>query len=323
MFEFDEKEMLGKSADVIFTPEDRAQKQPEKERRSALKTGRAIDERWHIRKDGSRFFASGVMVPVFRGEVHKGFAKIARDLTQLLHAESNRVELEMLKRLVDGQESERQRIARDLHDTVGQSVTALRLKLESLSLDSRPPQVHKETLERIKELAGKLDEDISFLTWELRPTALENLGLQGALRNYVAEWSKTYGIKAEYHRVQGRKPRLRPETEINLYRITQESLNNVVKHSNAKKVEVILEFKKDNIVLVVEDNGRGFNPGRAERVSTSGAGLGLIGMRERAALLGGTLQIESAKGKGTTIIARVPLGLNVKPPKGRKAKKKP
>ena len=323
MFEFKEEEMLGKSADVIFTPEDRAMHQPDKERTSALKSGRASDERWNIRKDGTRFFASGVVVPLFRGEVHQGFAKIARDLTESIHAESNRIELEMLKRLVDALESERQRLARDLHDTIGQSITALRLKLESLFVEETVQPAHKRVLERTKKLAEKLDDDISFLTWELRPTALDNLGLRRALEKYIGEWSKTYGIEVEYHAVKGRQEHVRPEADINLYRIAQEALNNVLKHAKAKKAEVILEFSNDDIVLIVEDDGRGYNPSRQTSGSTSGSGLGLIGMRERAALLGGTLVIESRKGKGTTVIARVPLDPDEDIPKDPKAKKKP
>jgi len=155
-------------------------------------------------------------------------------------------------------------------------------------------------------MAKKIDDDISFLNWELRPTALDNLGLRNALANYVEEWSKNFDIPAEFHTSRTRSFRLLPETEINLYRIAQEALNNVTKHAKAKKVNVLVEFRRGEIVLMIEDDGRGFNVARATQPAASGKGLGLVGMRERAALLGGKLEIETGRGKGTTVIARVP-----------------
>jgi signal transduction histidine kinase len=163
-----------------------------------------------------------------------------------------------------------------------------------------------KALDETQEQAKKIDDEVSFMSWELRPTALDNLGLRNALGNFVEEWSKNYKIKAEFHAVRVKRSRLEPEAEINLYRIAQEALNNVFKHAKAKKVDVILEFGKDSVVLVIEDNGVGFNPKNVGLGKKKG-GLGLVGMQERAALLGGNLEIESTRSKGTTIIARVPI----------------
>jgi PAS domain S-box-containing protein len=320
IFEFKEANILGKSADAIFTPEDRADHIPEKERATALRTGRASDERWHMREDGSRFFASGVMVPLYRGAVHQGFAKIARDLTSSIEAEANRVELEMLKRLVEAQEAERTRIARDLHDTLGQQITALRLKIEALKATRSSESELVSMVDEAQAQAKQLDDEVSFMTWELRPTALDNLGLKNALGNFVKEWSKNYGIEAKFHSARLKKSRLASEIEINLYRIAQEALNNVVKHAKASKVDVMLEYGKENVVLIVEDNGAGFDVKAAERRARKANRLGLVGMRERAALLGGTLQIESARLKGTTVMARVPIPLEEEKPRGRAKK---
>jgi signal transduction histidine kinase len=272
---------------------------------TALETGKAEDERWHVRKDGSLFYASGVMQPM-RTDSGGGFVKICRDQTDKLEAQTAIRDRRMLKRLVQTQEDERKRISRDLHDQLGQQLTALRLKLEALRANHALEPKLLNAIDETQELAQQIDSDVSFLTWELRPTALDNLGLRNALANFVVEWSKNYGIPAEFHTARLRKARLMPEIDINLYRIAQEALNNTLKHAKATKVDVLLEFGKSDVVLVIEDNGIGFNPEARSKPKDSGQGLGLIGMRERAALLGGTLQIESARHKGTTIIARVP-----------------
>ena len=273
---------------------------------TALETGRSEDERWHVRKDGSQFWASGVMQPLRTDTNVTGFVKICRDQTDKLAAEGAARERKMLQRLVTTQEDERKRIARDLHDTLGQQLTALRLKLEAVKANYGAEPAMIKGIDETQMMAKKIDDDISFLTWELRPTALDNLGLRNALASYVAEWSKNFEIPAEFHSTRLSKARLEPEVEVNLYRIAQEALNNVVKHARAKKVSVLLEFNKGEAVLVIEDDGRGFNPKARARRTDTGSGLGLIGMRERASLFGGKLAIESARGKGTTVIARVP-----------------
>jgi signal transduction histidine kinase len=212
----------------------------------------------------------------------------------------------MLKRLVRSQEEERQRIARDLHDQLGQELTALRLKLEGLKANYGAEPAMMRAIDEAQKQARQIDADVSFLAWELRPTALDKLGLRNALGSYVVEWSKNYGIPAEFHTARLRKTRLAAEIEINLYRIGQEALNNVLKHARATKVDVLLEYRKEDVVLVIEDNGRGFNPEKLARPSRTGKGLGLVGMRERAVLLGGSLIIESKPREGTTVIARIP-----------------
>ena len=304
-FGYSDDEMMGQSADILFTDEDRRRGEPDHEMKTALEKGRSEDERWHLRKDGTRFYASGVMQPL-RSDGAAGFVKICRDMTDKLAAEDVRRDRSMLQRLVTTQEDERKRIARDLHDTLGQQLTALRLKLEAVKSNYGAEPAMIKAIDETQLMAKKIDDDISFLTWELRPTALNNLGLRNALANYVAEWSKNFNIPAEFHTAKLARTRLVPEIEVNLYRIAQEALNNVVKHAKAKKVSVLLEFNRGEAVLVVEDDGRGFNPNARTRRTDSGMGLGLIGMRERAALFGGKLEIESARGKGTTVIARVP-----------------
>jgi two-component system CheB/CheR fusion protein len=307
IFGYRAEEMIDKRpAETVFTPEDRASGVPRQEMQTAIREGSARDERWHMRKNGERFFASGFMVPLIVGNRHIGFGKIAQDLTERGRGEQAIRERGMLKRLVEAQEEERQRIARDLHDQLGQQLTGLRLKLESLKSNFGAEPAMIKAIDDTQVQAKKIDDEVSFMTWELRPTALDNLGLRVALGNYVEEWSKNFGIESEYHTTRIRRTRMVPEIEINLYRVAQEALNNVAKHAKAKKVDVLLEVGKVDIVLVVEDDGIGFDTSATARRTKSGAGLGLIGMRERAALLGGTLELESTRLKGTTVIARVP-----------------
>src|SRR5439155_3647721 len=138
----------------------------------------------------------------------------------------------------------------------------------------------------------QLDRDIAFRVWELRPTGLDEQGLPAALTYYVRTWSKHFGIDVRLHTTRFAGERFTPEVETTMYRLAQEALNNVVKHARADCVDVVLERSAEHLSLVVEDNGVGFDPSNAE---TAGRGLGLLGMRERAALVGGGVQIEAAR----------------------------
>jgi signal transduction histidine kinase len=159
-------------------------------------------------------------------------------------------------------------------------------------------------VEALEAIARQLDRDIDQLVWELRPTALDDLGLRAALANYLQDWSARVGISAELHTSGLLDDRLASETETTLYRIAQEALTNVAKHAQAKNVDVILERRSDSVLLIVEDDGVGFEP-PAGNGGRSGQGFGLLGMQERAALVGASLQIESAAGKGTTVFVRM------------------
>ncbi|HEX8073035.1 MAG TPA: chemotaxis protein CheB [Pyrinomonadaceae bacterium] len=340
MFGYTEGEIVGQPGASIFTPEDRAAGVPEQELRMAGAEGRASDERWHVRKDGSRFYCSGVMVSLRHG---RGYAKIARDLTTQKQAQDElqsawtdldkrvqertaelasansamreevgvrrRVEqerLELLRRIVSTQEDERRRISRELHDQLGQSLTALRLKLEGLKGEAGNRSKLQARIAELIEIAQRLDSDVDFLAWELRPSVLDDLGLIVALSNYAHEWAKHFGVEVNFHSAGLGDARLAPLVETNLYRIAQEALNNVAKHAAATSVDLLLERRGDHAVLIVEDDGRGFDPDDAQ-APAGGRGIGLVGMRERAALVGGTVEIESAPGEGTTVFAHVPV----------------
>jgi signal transduction histidine kinase len=215
-----------------------------------------------------------------------------------------------MHRLVDAQEAERRRIARDLHDHLGQQMTALRLRIEMLSDDCGENKVLANAMNEVKESAVSIDRDIGFLSWELRPTELENFGLVDALSSFVREWSKHHGIAAEFHAFTASfnydDQRLPETVETNLYRIAQEALSNVRKHADARNVSVLLQVK-DQVTLIVEDDGMGFERSGEWEKKASPSCLGLISMQERAALLKGDLEIDSSRGSGTTVRARVPL----------------
>jgi two-component system, chemotaxis family, CheB/CheR fusion protein len=216
---------------------------------------------------------------------------------------------ELLRRIVTVQEDERSRIARDLHDHLGQQLTSLRLKLDAVRNKEGDHSELSQMIEQAQTLAKQLDTDIDFLSWELRPRALEDFGLVLALSNFVEEWSKHFKIPAEFHSFGLESIRFSEDIEINLYRIAQESLNNICKHSQATHVDVIFDCRRgiDNLTLIIEDNGQGFDLKNVAMQRGEEKWMGLIGMRERAALLGGEVKIESRPGSGTTIFVRIPL----------------
>jgi signal transduction histidine kinase len=247
----------------------------------------------------------------------QGSGRTARLFTAIVDVtEERRLELEraealervkaLIEQLVTVQEEERRRIALNLHDHIGQQLTALRLALGSMR-DEPPANGRTQQLDRIDELTSRMDHDLDFLAWELRPAALDDVGLEAALAQFVTSWSNQHQVAAEFHGSRWEGERLPTHVESNLYRITQEALNNVVKHAGATHVSVLLERRADEALLIVEDNGRGFDVKKARAARSRHAGMGLVGMEERSALIGANLQFEAAPGKGSTLFIRVPL----------------
>jgi signal transduction histidine kinase len=200
---------------------------------------------------------------------------------------------------VFAQEDERRRIAREMHDQFGEQLTALALRIRLLK-DALGEDHRRSLVDAIEQIAQRIDQDVDQLVWQLRPTALDDLGLHAALANYVQDWSARAGIQATLHTSGLLDDRLPADTETALYRIAQEALTNVAKHSKANNVDIILDRRGTHVQMVIEDDGQGFEPAPAG----SPHGFGLVGMRERAALVGATLEIESSPGSGTTILVR-------------------
>jgi len=212
---------------------------------------------------------------------------------------------ELLRRLAYAEEQERSRLARDLHDRVGQSLAALRLTGKMLEAALHAVPEAREHLVQLAGIVDRLDEETHRLARELRPTALEDLGLLATLKAHVEEWSSGARIPVDMQTVGMDRERLPPDLETTLYRVLQEALTNVAGHAAAGRVSVILKRSLEDVLLIVEDDGRGFDPQAA--LDPAGTRLGLRGMRERVALFGGTLEIESSPGGGSTLFARVPL----------------
>ncbi len=212
--------------------------------------------------------------------------------------EAQRVRNELLDRIMVAQEDERRRIARELHDETSQAITSMIVGLRALE------EAHPEVLPASSDLrqlaAGTLDE-IHSLILELRPRALDELGLVPALSRYVADFGQKHTIRTEFQLV-GPDHRLPNRVETCIYRVVQEALTNVARHSGASTAGVVLDLRPPTVSAIVEDDGLGFDP---EEVGSRS--LGLVGMRERVALVDGTLQIETGQGSGTTIFVKVPL----------------
>lgn len=332
IFGWPEHEAVGRMIDFTFTLEDVERGEPERERALARVHASAPDVRWHLRRDGGRVFIDG-MVRALRDESDglRGFLKVGRDLTarrtadealRTAFANSEQsvasrtselaealVERDRLRReLSAAEEEERRRLSRELHDQLGQHLTALALGLTDLRrlLASGDPLEPRIT--QLEELTHLMTRDTHYLALELRPPELEE-GLRGALQTYVERWSARYGVEAEvaFTGAFASRP-VPPDIATAVYRIAQEALTNVARHAQARHVTVQLDAVPGLIRLIIEDDGQGFDVHTARGRMDRERRLGLTGMRERASLVGGSLEIESSREQGgTTLFLRVPL----------------
>jgi signal transduction histidine kinase len=213
---------------------------------------------------------------------------------------SERVARDSLRRVVAGQELERRRLARELHDETGQALTSILLGLKAVE-ESKDAEALEEASRNLRELVVATLQDVRRLAVELRPKALDDFGLVPALERLVQTFTEGTGIEVQLESRLGEE-RLPGEIETTLYRLIQEALTNVVKHAHARTVSILLVRRGGKVTGIVEDDGRGFDPAEARA-----DGLGLVGMRERAGLVGGRLTVEASAGAGTTIAVEVPV----------------
>jgi signal transduction histidine kinase len=237
-----------------------------------------------------------------------GVHGVIADVSARKRAEAER--LELLRRLAQAQEEVQRRIARELHDQVGQTVTGLSLGLKGLER-MLAEEGQRQQVRWLQGLTGEIGRDIHRAAADLRPTALDDLGLHEALLAYCSAWSERCGIAVDVQAIgsgDDDRRRLPMEIETVLYRIVQEALTNVLKHAGARNVSVVLERKDGVTRLIVEDDGRGFDPDALPHADAREGRrhLGLLGIRERLSLVGGTLTVESAPGAGTTLFVQVP-----------------
>ena len=213
---------------------------------------------------------------------------------------SQRVARDTVRRVVGAQESERKRLARELHDETGQALTSILLGLKPLEVSMADDQ-SRAALAELREHVVAALQDVRRLAVELRPAVLDDFGLVPALERLTDAFAEQTNIRVDFHSALG-DTRLPNEVETALYRVVQESLTNIVKHANAQRVSVSIARRPSGAAAVVEDDGKGFDQ-RTLRED----GLGLLGMRERLGLIDGRLEIESRPGAGTTVVAEVPL----------------
>jgi len=204
--------------------------------------------------------------------------------------------------VVMAQEDERKRIARELHDDTAQALTSILVRLRLLERSGNGDI--RQAVAELRELVSNTLDSVRRMALDLRPMALDDLGLVPALRSYVERFSRNWSMQVEFKGV-GLKGRLPGEVELALYRVVQEALANVAKHSGASWAKVCLSQKNGVVRASIRDNGVGL---QMEKATSGGrAGLGLFGMQERLALVGGKLQVQSSPGKGTVVRARVPV----------------
>lgn len=213
---------------------------------------------------------------------------------------------QVLRRTVIDQETERQRIARELHDSLGQYLTVMKLDLDGIGRHEEASDAIRARVEKLKALTVDAGQEVNHLAWEIRPTALDDLGLQTAFEQFLEEWTERASLDFDLHlKLSGR--RLPPAVETALYRSLQEAIRNVANHAEASRVGIILEASDTEVRLIVEDDGKGFDWDTQRRGSGAFSRLGLLGVRERLALVGGSLEVESKPGAGTTLLIHVPL----------------
>jgi PAS domain S-box-containing protein len=295
---FSRKELIGRQPPFPWWLKD---DQQQNERILNKKSGQLVQHeiRRFINSKGEEFWVESTTIPVKDVE-----DKIMYTLYSWIDiTEQKRLNEEMeyyVRKVTEAQEEERRRIARELHDDTAQSLSMLILEIDFLL--HRRKDLSPETvadLMRIKEGAGRSLEEVRRFSHELRPGLLDNLGLQAAIEQMINENNHDDRCQIQFM-VNGEDKRLPSDVELTLFRIAQESLNNVRKHSGASHVEVCLDFTDSLVRLDVSDNGKGFDK-QVERQAIAGGHMGLIGMRERARLIGADFCLDSRPGKGTRV----------------------
>jgi len=326
---YEASEIIGKNFSNFYPEEDIRSHKPEMELEVAAREGRFEDEGWRVRKDGSKFWAN-VIITAIRDEFGRlvGFGKVTRDNTERMQAQraldraNQELRREILERrnterrlaesekslrslslhLLRTQDEERKRIGRDLHDSLGQLLTALKIGLASIKSDSQT----EETVRKCSRLADDCIREVRTISYLLYPPMLEELGLKSAIPWYLDGFAERSGIKTSFE-CAAEFNRLPRETELGMFRVLQEALTNVHRHSESLVANVRLRMESSSALLEIEDAGKGIP---ADVLGETGelprTGVGLRGMNERMRQLGGRLEV-SSNGQGTTLTAVVPV----------------
>jgi PAS domain S-box-containing protein len=329
-------EIVGRHFSCFYSPEDNQNGKPARELELATRDGRVEDEGWRVRKDGSRFWAN-VMMTAIRDKTGAliGFAKVTRDFTDRMRAQealrvanadltaevaerksaeaklatSEKSLRDLSLHLLRTQDQERKRIGRDLHDSLGQYLAVLKMNLESLKVGIGPgSDEFAEQLASCVRLADDALKEVRTISYLLYPPLLEEMGLKSAIPWYLDGFSKRSNIKTTFE-ADPEFRRITPEAELALFRILQESLTNVHRHSGSTSAAVKLWTVNGEAILEISDSGKGISPKQLQEFGEEWAGslgVGLRGMNARVSQLGGKLEVQST-GKGTVVRASVPV----------------
>jgi len=303
------EEIVGRDFSCFYPEEDIESNKPAEQLKAAVQNGRVEDEGWRVRRDGSTFWADMVITPLLnRAGQLQGFSKVVRDITERKRAEQSLRDLS--GQLLQIQDEERRRIARELHDSAGQIIVALSMNLAPL--ESEADKISPHAVNLLKQSLGLLNElsnELRTVSHLLHPPLLDEVGLSSALRGYVEGFAERSGIKVDME-IPDDFGRLSQELETAIFRIVQESLTNIHRHSGSPMARIGISRSLGNVNVEVQDQGKGLSlENRIAMESTGRAGVGIRGMRERVRQLGGDLRIASGpNGVGTTILVRLPIG---------------
>jgi PAS domain S-box-containing protein len=307
-------EIQGAPLSRFFTPHDVRRGRPAQDLLLARRQGRVEDEGWRVRKDGSRFQANVIITALHDDQGRLlGFAQVTRDITGLKQAEKeltdSREQLRALAAYLQSvREKERTRIAREVHDELGQALTGLKIDLawleKKLAEASHVPALRtvRQMTRKMPEVVDEIISTIRKIATELRPGVLDDLGLEAAIEWLVQDFQKRTDIKCEFVSELKDIP-LSRERATAAFRIFQETLTNIARHAQATRVKIRLAASHGTLILDVQDNGKGVT----SRDLSGAKSLGLLGMRERAMMLDGQLTIVGRRGKGTSVGLRIPL----------------
>jgi PAS domain S-box-containing protein len=315
-------EIIGKHFSCFYPEQDVASGKPQRELEIALRNGSVEDEGWRVRKDGSQFWANVIITAMRDADGHLiGFGKVTRDATEKMLAQraieesqrklqtSEKSLRQLSLHLLRTQDEERRRIGRDLHDSLGQNLAVLKMKLDSLvNRPSGNPATDMDDLKQCSQLTDESVKEVRTISYLLYPPMLEEMGLKSAIPWYLEGFMKRSGIKTTFE-ISPKFQRLPSEIELALFRVLQESLTNVHRHSGSGTADISLFMVDGAAVLEVRDQGKGLKTHNFDKSGedwVGALGVGLRGMTERIRQVGGSLDIVSAA-DGTTITANVPI----------------
>jgi PAS domain S-box-containing protein len=315
MFGYSREEMIGQTPSLLHLSEATRQEFRRHLQTAVQEKGVLSEFEFEMKhRDGSSFPTQATLVPI-RNEAGQivTWVGVFRDISEPKHTEAGLRQLS--RRILEAQEAERQRVARELHDGVNQLIAAAKMQVRRVAESPLLNPIARERLARCDELLVRALEENRRIAHDLRPADLDTLGLAEACRNLCRQFQARTNLVVGT-RLARFAQRCPPATELNFFRIVQEALNNVEKHARAHTVRLRLASQRGGLLLSIQDDGRGFDPKAVKPARRNGDGVGLANIRERATLLGGTCEVRSVPNQGTTITVRVPCEAHQPPATG-------